>query len=455
MKKLKIILIFLICFCNRHLQGQPSEYTVGGWVEVTPLGGGKYQIDNQLLMSMAALQYGVYTTHPYRIRLDTSVQFKVIDSSGKSITIPAKLMYGYLFSQRDTSNQWLDYGRYYHHHFYKNQFRCTLDLNDPIIKSSININSPYLDFYCDFTAQSYRNLVFNKNNSMVYTQQSPIARTRLYLKELTQNEKSLVFANCAISKFADYDSANFRASNYYNPGVYGKYGDSVFMELVQPEDSYFPNSYKSGYSATLPAYSYCPDGTNNCAANPNTVPAQGFYFNGQTGDMVFTSTKPWQYVRFSIKAHHYRKNSVGQWRYLGFSTLHQGMTTAPDHPYKTDSFQFALFPLFVLPKKIMLCEGDSFSTTIKTTVTKIREKYTASVAGNFPNASVTTDYSTGNSTPTFRLKVVAKKGDNSSAPGIVTLRVHADSNWTRGEAARSVPVYVYKPINPEIAITTN
>jgi len=68
--------------------------------------------------------------------------------------------------------------------------------------------------------------------------------------------------------------------------------------------------------------------------------------------------------------------------------------------------------------------------------------FTASVDGNFPDASVTTDYSTGNSTPTFKIKVVARSGDYSPTPGIVTLRVHADSNWTRGEAARSVPVYV-------------
>jgi hypothetical protein len=37
----------------------------------------------------------------------------------------------------------------------------------------------------------------------------------------------------------------------------------------------------------------------------------------------------------------------------------------------------------------------------------------------------------------------------------VTLRVHADSNWTRGEAARSVPVYVHKPIIPVIAVSAN
>jgi len=35
------------------------------------------------------------------------------------------------------------------------------------------------------------------------------------------------------------------------------------------------------------------------------------------------------------------------------------------------------------------------------------------------------------------------------------LRVHADSNWTRGEAARSVPVYVHKPIIPVIAVAAN
>lgn len=142
---------------------------------------------------------------------------------------------------------------------------------------------------------------------------------------------------------------------------------------------------------------------------------------------------------------------------MGYTTLSQNMTTNHvfglnlSNPYINGT----IFPTFSLPTNMDLCEGDSQTISIKTQVTKAIHKYTASLDGNFPNASVSTDYSSGNSTPTFRIKMVAKTGDYSSVPGVVTLRVHADSNWVFGEAARSVPVYVHKPIIPVIAIAAN
>jgi hypothetical protein len=146
MKKLKYIFILLFwCINNGNAQG--IDVTVGGWVEVTPLGGAKYQVDIQLLMSTTAAIQTSNNTHSFRINSDTAVSFKVIDSSGNSVTIPAKFMYGYYFSQKDTSNTWLNYRRVLPHNFYKNQFRCTLDLNNPIVKSSINTNSSFLDFH--------------------------------------------------------------------------------------------------------------------------------------------------------------------------------------------------------------------------------------------------------------------------------------------------------------------
>jgi len=194
------------------------------------------------------------------------------------------------------------------------------------------------------------------------------------------------------------------------------------------------------------------DSSNTCTPKPNATPPQGFYFNPANGDFVFASARERQLGRYAVKAHHYRKNASGQWRYLGYTELHHAMFTWIEITNKSEC---TLFPTFVMPASIDLCEGDESTTSIKTQVTQLLNKYTASVDGNFPDASVTTDYSTGNSTPTFKIKVVARSGDYSPTPGIVTLRVHADSNWTRGEAARSVPVYVHKPLKPEIVITAN
>ena len=174
--------------------------------------------------------------------------------------------------------------------------------------------------------------------------------------------------------------------------------------------------------------------------------------------MVFSIFKySQQSSQFAIRGHHYHKDINGRWQYMGYTTLAQNMTTNHvfglnlSNPYINGT----IFPTFSLPTNMDLCEGDSQSISIKTQVTKAIHKYTASLDGNFPNASISTDYSSGNSTPTFRIKVVAKTGDYSSVPGVVTLRVHADSNWVFGEAARSVPVYVHKPIIPVIAVSAN
>jgi hypothetical protein len=294
-----------------------------------------------------------------------------------------------------------------------------------------------------------------KTFGMQWNYGNPISRTRVYLKEIPTNEKSLVFSHVGFTKLLDYNLNTYRAVNYMNHGAYGKYGDSVVMELVKPEE--LPgktNAYEKGYSASAPFYAYCLDSSNTCTPKPNATPPQGFYFNPANGDFVFTSARERQLGRYAMKAHHYRKNASGQWRYLGYTELHHAMHTAHDVMYM-DKSDLTLFPTFVMPNSIDLCEGDESTTSIKTQVTQLLNKYTASVDGNFPDASVTTDYSTGNSTPTFKIKVVARSGDYSPTPGIVTLRVHADSNWTRGEAARSVPVYVHKPIIPVIAVSAN
>ena len=429
-------------------------YTVGGWVEVTPLGNGKYQVDCQLLTTVSGALSSA-KNHQQRVMLDSSVELRIYDSAQNYVNITSKLLDGCFYTQKDTANKLMTTKQVVWNVHYKNTFRCTVDLNSNYIKSKINVNSPFLEFYCNYTGGILGAYSMVKTFSMQWNYENPISRTRVYLKELPTNEKSLVFSHVGFTKLLDYNLNTYRAVNYMNHGAYGKYGDSVVMELVKPEELLGKtNAYEKGYSASAPFYAYCLDSLNNCTPKPNATPPQGFYFNPANGDFVFTSARERQLGRYAMKAHHYRKNASGQWRYLGYTELHHAMHTWHDVMYM-DKSDLTLFPTFVMPNSIDLCEGDESTTSIKTQVTQLLNKYTASVDGNFPDASVTTDYSTGNSTPTFKIKVVARSGDYSPTPGIVTLRVHADSNWTRGEAARSVPVYVHKPLKPEIVVTAN
>ncbi|NBX87578.1 MAG: hypothetical protein EBQ97_03550, partial [Bacteroidetes bacterium] len=335
----------------------------------------------------------------------------------------------------------------------------TLDLNNSIVKSSINVNSTYLDFTCDFTGETWCKLDNWHMNSLECL--SPTSTTRVYLKNLPASVNTLEPSHVAFTKIMDYSAKNYYATNYYNPGFYVPYGDSIKVEMIEPQTSIKNNKsikYNTGISGSAPFYTYCKDSSNTCAASPNANPPQGFYFNSLTSDMVFSIFKySQQSSQFAIRGHHYHKDINGRWQYMGYTTLAQNMTTNHvfglnlSNPYINGT----IFPTFSLPTNMDLCEGDSQSISIKTQVTKAIHKYTASLDGNFPNASISTDYSSGNSTPTFRVKVVAKTGDYSSVPGVVTLRVHADSNWVFGEAARSVPVYVHKPIIPVISVSAN
>jgi hypothetical protein len=445
------ILIFMLYAQLAYSQSNGTVNTVGGWIEVTPLGNAKYRIDCQLLMALGG-SLTVAPNHHKRVRRDTSVELRIYDSAQNYVKITVPLLDGCFYTQKDTANKLMDPNQDLWNNHYKNTFRCTVDLNSNYIKSKININSSFLEFYCNYTGGilgSYAVSTFNMDRGY----ENPISRTRVYLKELPTNETSLVYSHVGFSKLLDYNTYTYRAVNYMNHGAYGKYGDSVVMELVKPEE--LPgktNAYTKGYSAAAPFYAYCLDSSNTCTPKPNATPPQGFYFNPANGDFVFASARERQLGRYAMKAHHYRKNASGQWRYLGYTELHHAMYTWIEITNKSEC---TLFPTFVMPASIDLCEGDESTTSIKTQVTQLLNKYTASVDGNFPDASVTTDYSTGNSTPTFKIKVVARSGDYSPTPGIVTLRVHADSNWTRGESARSVPVYVHKPLKPEIVVTAN
>ena len=453
-KQLRTILILIFMLCVQQGYSQQGMYSVGGWIEVTPLGNGKHQVDCQMLTTVSGALSSA-KNHQQRVMLDTSVELRIYDSAQNYVNIASKLLDGCFYTQKDTANKLMTTKQAVWNVHYKNTFRCTVDLNSTYIKSKINVNSSFLEFYCNYTGVVLATYSMVKTFGMQWNYGNPISRTLVYLKELPTNEKSLVFSHVGFTKLLDYNLNTYRAVNYMNHGAYGKYGDSVVMELVKPEE--IPgktNAYEKGYSAAAPFYAYCLDSSNTCTPKPNATPPQGFYFNPANGDFVFTSARERQLGRYAMKAHHYRKNASGQWRYLGYTELHHAMHTAHDVMYM-DKSDLTLFPTFVMPASIDLCEGDESTTSIKTQVTQLLNKYTASVDGNFPDASVTADYSTGNSTPTFKIKVVARSGDYSPTPGIVTLRVHADSNWTRGEAARSVPVYVHKPIIPVIAVAAN
>src|SRR6185503_18162884 len=71
-------------------------------------------------------------------------------------------------------------------------------------------------------------------------------------------------------------------------------GDSLSFELGDAMKAKATNiSKNSPFTSQIPMTPYCPPnpGTVNCRALPNANPPRGFYFDKETGDIVFTPTK--------------------------------------------------------------------------------------------------------------------------------------------------------------------
>lgn len=204
------------------------------------------------------------------MRIDTAVELRIYDSAQNYVKVTTHLLDGCFYTQKDTANKSMDPQQGILNNHYKNTFRCTVDLNSTYVKSKINVNSTFLEFHCNYSGLvlSYFSGAIN-TFGMERSYENPISRTRVYLKELPTNETSLVYSHVGFSKLLDYNTYTYRAVNYMNHGAYGKYGDSVVMELVKPEE--IPgktNAYTKGYSTAAPFYAYCLDSSNNCTPNP-------------------------------------------------------------------------------------------------------------------------------------------------------------------------------------------
>lgn len=171
------------------------------------------------------------------MRIDTAVELRIYDSAQNYVKVTTHLLDGCFYTQKDTANKSMDPQQGILNNHYKNTFRCTVDLNSTYVKSKINVNSTFLEFHCNYSGLvlSYFSGAIN-TFGMERSYENPISRTRVYLKELPTNETSLVYSHVGFSKLLDYNTYTYRAVNYMNHGAYGKYGDSVVMELVKPEE---------------------------------------------------------------------------------------------------------------------------------------------------------------------------------------------------------------------------
>ena len=147
----------------------------------------------------------------------------------------------------------------------------------------------------------------------------------------------------------------------YNNGVREVIdGDSLAYELGTPLNANNSNeTYTGSFTQTIPMTPYCPPnpGVINCRALPNAKPPRGFYFDKETGDIVFTPTKCDEVGVIVIKITEWRRDSATRkMRIIGFTRRDMQVVVkqCPDNnpPYFTGN------------NKYSVCEGNKICFSI-------------------------------------------------------------------------------------------
>lgn len=147
----------------------------------------------------------------------------------------------------------------------------------------------------------------------------------------------------------------------YNNGVREVIdGDSLSYELVNPLNGNGSNeTYQGSFNSQIPMTPFCPPtpGLINCRPLPNAKPPRGWYFDKETGDIVFTPTKCDEVGVIVIQVTEWRKDSATKkWLKIGYTKRDMQLIVkkCPDNNP----------PYFGINNKYSVCEGNKICFTI-------------------------------------------------------------------------------------------
>ncbi len=144
----------------------------------------------------------------------------------------------------------------------------------------------------------------------------------------------------------------------YNYGYFEKDLDSLLHTCEIPIKGIgFDEKYSGSFSSNFPLSPYClPPGIINCKPLTNAKPPRGFYFESNTGDMIFTPTSGGEKALIKIKTSEYRLID-GLIKNVGYSTMEiyvKMVACSDNNP-----------PTIPTRKKYSVCEGDNLCFTIQ------------------------------------------------------------------------------------------
>ena len=137
-------------------------------------------------------------------------------------------------------------------------------------------------------------------------------------------------------------------------------GDSLSYDLVTPLKANGTNlTYTGNFTSNIPMTPFCPPnkGVINCRPLPNSKPPRGFYFDKETGDIVFTPTQCDEVGIIVIQVTEWRKDSArNKWVKIGYTRRDMQLIVkkCPDNNP----------PYFGIVNKYSVCEGNKLCFTI-------------------------------------------------------------------------------------------
>ena len=146
----------------------------------------------------------------------------------------------------------------------------------------------------------------------------------------------------------------------YNAGVNDKLDkDSLAFSLEAPLNNYNSTiAYTGNFTSKIPMTPYCPPnpGVINCRALPSAKPPRGFYFDAETGDIIFTPVLCTEYGVIKTQVREYRKDSTNKYVLIGHTSREMMLQVkvCPDNnpPYFTSNNKYAV------------CEGNKICFTV-------------------------------------------------------------------------------------------
>lgn len=306
MKKITIYFLLILNLFNKNIN---ANHVIGGDVSYIHLGQKKYEVKYKIIrdcmgIPLDSLNFYVsnYTNkvqiYPTRIKID-DITMKCADSTRKPCS---------------PSNSMASKG------FESHIFLDTIDLNSNPFNQLTTNNCKIF-----FTVKQCCRIINIQMNSDIYFNEAMIDLCHTnYVNSSPQylNENSII-NSCNIGYYQTY--GGIEQSEY----------DSIVYKLEYSktdEGSYITYSYP--FSPSIPFTPYCPPnpGTINCKPLPSAKPPRGFYFESNTGNVIFTPVRCDEANYLCVISYEYRKIN-NKWEMVGFSSRDIAITIINSNNY--------------------------------------------------------------------------------------------------------------------------